>query len=215
MVSSKILEKLKTGVADLNLEEVKKTIEVALDSGIPPTRIISDGMAKGMNIVGERYVDKEYFLGELIMAGEIMKEGVEFLKPYMKEGDLPTIGKVVVGTVRGDLHDIGKDIFTILLKARGFEVIDLGVDVSPEDFIEAVKNLNPDIIAMSALLTLSMSVMEDVVEKLKQGRLREGVKVIIGGAPITKEFGERIGADWAAKDAVEGANTCKSWVDSR
>ncbi|UCD73157.1 MAG: cobalamin-dependent protein, partial [Candidatus Bathyarchaeota archaeon] len=119
------------------------------------------------------------------------------------------------GTVRGDLHDIGKDIFTILLKARGFEVIDLGVDVSSESFIEAAKNHNPDIIAMSALLTLSMSEMEDVVEKLKQGGLREGVKVIIGGAPITKEFGERIGADWAAKDAVEGVNTCRSWVNPR
>jgi len=214
-MSREVLDRLKNSMGSLDHEEAKRTIKEALDLGIPPAKIINEGMAKGMDMVGEKYEAREYFLGELIMAGEIMKDGVEILEPHMKEGKVPTVGKAVLGTVRGDLHDIGKDIFATLLKAAGFEVIDLGADVPSEDFIGAVKRNKPDILAMSALLTLSMSEMEEVVKRLREEGLREKIKVIIGGAPITKEFAGRIGADWAAKDAVEGVGACRKWVGSR
>ena len=146
------------------------------------------------------------------MAGEVMKEGMKVLEPYLRGSEIRKIGKVVIGTVRGDLHDIGKNIVATLLSAAGFEVIDLGVDVPPEKFVEAVKEHNPDIIGMSALLTTTMIEMENVIKALKEAGLRNRVKIIIGGAPITREFAEKIGADAAARDAVEGVNICKSWV---
>ena len=214
-LSDEVLDRLKNKLADLDPEGAKRLIQEALDAGISPGRIINEGMARGMDVVGEKYEEKEYFLGELIMAGEVMKEGIELLEPYMKEGDLPTIGKAVVATVKGDLHDIGKNIFATLLKAAGFEVIDLGVDVSPETLVEAVNTHRPDVLGMSTLLTLSMSGMEMTIERLKEAGLREHVKVIIGGAPITKEFAEKIGADLSAKDAVEGVAICKRWVGSQ
>lgn len=213
-MSEEVLGMLKNSVACLDPEEVQKNIKEALDLGIPPAKIVSQGMARGMDIVGKKFEAKEFFLAELVMAGEIMKEGVEFLKPHMKEGDMPIVGRVVVGTVRGDLHDIGKDIFVTFLKAAGFEVIDLGVDVPPEDFIKAVKEHNPTILAMSALLTLTLSEMEEVLKMLESQDLKKKVKVIIGGASTTQEFASRIRADWAAKDAVEGVSICKGWIES-
>jgi 5-methyltetrahydrofolate--homocysteine methyltransferase len=125
---------------------------------------------------------------------------------------MKTIGKIVVGTVKGDLHDIGKNIFVMLAKASGFDVVDLGVDVPIEKFVDAVRSENPQILGMSALLTVTMPYMAEVIEALKRERLRERVKVIIGGAPITKDFGRKIGADYAAETAVEGVEVCKRWV---
>jgi len=133
------------------------------------------------------------------MAGETMKEGMKVLEPHMKSGDVKKIGKVVIGTVRGDLHDIGKNVVVTLLNASGFDVIDLGVDVPPEKFVEAIKE----------------NEMESVVKALKEAGLREKVKIIIGGAPITQEFAEKIGVDAAARDAVEGVNICKLWVKNK
>ena len=144
-----------------------------------------------------------------------MKEGMTILEPYLKAGDMKAAGKVVIGTVRGDLHDIGKNIVVMLLRAANFEVIDLGVDVSPEQFVEAVKKYNPDIVAMSALLTTTMIEMENVIESLKKSGLRDKVKVIIGGAPVTPEFARKIGADAAAKDAVEGVRICSEWMKKK
>jgi 5-methyltetrahydrofolate--homocysteine methyltransferase len=168
-----------------------------------------------MEVVGEKYERNEYFLAELIMAGETMKEGMKTLEPHLKAGELKRVGKVVIGTVRGDLHDIGKNIVATLLSAAGFDVIDLGVDVPPEKFVEAVKENSPDIVGMSALLTTTMVEMEDIIKELKKAGLRDKVKVIIGGAPITREYAEKIGADAAARDAVEGVNICKSWMAKR
>ncbi|MEM1550803.1 MAG: cobalamin-dependent protein [Candidatus Bathyarchaeia archaeon] len=146
------------------------------------------------------------------MAGEVVKEGMKVLEPYLKVGEVKMIGKVVIGTVKGDLHDIGKNIVVTLLRASGLEVIDLGVDVPPERFVEAVKEHKPDVVAMSALLTTTMDEMENVIKALKEAGLRDKVKVIIGGAPITDEFAKKIGADAAAKDAIEGVNICKAWL---
>jgi len=215
MEKEEILDKLRDAIVNLDIDDVKKACKEAIEAGVPAYKAVTDGMAKGMEIVGEKYENGEYFLAELIMAGETMKEGMKVLEPHMKSGDVKKIGKVVIGTVRGDLHDIGKNVVVTLLNASGFDVIDLGVDVPPEKFVEAIKENNPGIVGMSALLTTTMIEMESVVKALKEAGLREKVKIIIGGAPITQEFAEKIGVDAAARDAVEGVNICKLWVKNK
>lgn len=210
-----VLAKLRDAIVNLDIDGVKKAAEEALAAGIPAYKAVIDGMAKGMEIVGQKYEDGEYFLAELIMAGETMKEGMAVLEPHLKAGDIKAAGKVVIGTVRGDLHDIGKNVVATLLKAANFEVIDLGVDISAEQFIETVKKENPDILAMSALLTTTMIEMESVMKALEKEGLRDKVKVIIGGAPITPEYAKKIGADAAAKDAVEGVRICTEWTKDK
>jgi len=210
-----ILAKLRDAIVNLDIEAVQKAAKEALEAGISAYKAVIEGMAKGMEVVGQKYENGEYFLAELIMAGETMKEGMAVLEPHLKTGDITSAGKVVIGTVRGDLHDIGKNVVVTLLKAANFDVIDLGVDVSPEQFIEAVKKHEPDVLAMSALLTTTMIEMESVIKKLKEANLRDKVKVIIGGAPITSEYAEKIGADAAAKDAVEGVRICSELVKAK
>ncbi|MEM1658236.1 MAG: cobalamin-dependent protein [Candidatus Jordarchaeales archaeon] len=148
----------------------------------------------------------------MVVAGEAMKEGIKILEPYLRTGEAERLGKVVIGTVRGDMHDIGKNIVATLLSGAGFEVIDLGVDVPTEAFVEAVRKHKPHIVGMSALLTTTMVEMENVIKALEHAGLRNKVKIIIGGAPVSKEYAEKIGADAYAKDAVEGVSICKSWV---
>jgi len=210
-----VLSKIRDAIVNLDIDGVQNSCKEAIEAGIPAYKAVTDGMAKGMVIVGEKYESGEYFLAELIMAGGTMKEGMKGLEPHLKSGDLKTIGKVEMGTVRGDLHDIGKNVVVTLLSAAGFDVIDLGVDVPSEKFVEAVKENNPDIVGMSALLTTTMIEMESVMKALKEAGVRDKIKIIIGGAPITKEYAEKIGADAAARDAVEGVNMCKSWVTKK
>ena len=207
-----VLGKLRSAIVNLDIDGVKEACKETVNAGIPAYKAVTDGMAKGMEIVGQKYENNEYFLAELIMAGETMKEGMRVLEPYLKAGDVKKIGKVVIGTVRGDLHDIGKNVVVTLLNAAGFDVVDLGVDVPLEKFVESVKQNNPDIVGMSALLTTTMVEMGNVIKALKDAGLRDEVKIVIGGAPITQEYAEKIGADAAARDAVEGVNICKSWV---
>lgn len=210
-----ILSKLRDAIVNLDIDGVKKASGEAVSSGIPAYKAVIEGMAKGMEIVGQKYEDGEYFLAELIMAGETMKEGMTVLEPYLKAGDIKSAGKVVIGTVKGDLHDIGKNVVLTLLKAANFEVVDLGVDVSAEQFVEAVKQNSPDIVALSALLTTTMIEMEGIVKLLQKEGLKKKVKIIIGGAPITPEYAKKIGADAAAKDAVEGVRTCTHWTKAK
>jgi len=212
MKEKEILERLRDSIVNLDIDGIQKACKDALAANIPPYKAVMDGMAKGMEIVGQKYEAKEYFLAELIMAGETMKEGMQILEPHLKKGDLKITGKVVIGTVRGDLHDIGKNVVVTLLKAAGFEVTDLGVDIPAEKFVEATRENKPDILAMSALLTVTMTEMETVIKEIEKAGLRSKVKVIIGGAPITAEYAKKIGADAAAKDAVEGVNRCKTWM---
>jgi 5-methyltetrahydrofolate--homocysteine methyltransferase len=210
-----VLAKLRDAIVNLDIDGVKKASEEALAAGVPAFKAVIEGMAKGMEIVGQKYEDGEYFLAELIMAGETMKEGMSVLEPHLKAGDIKSAGKVVIGTVKGDLHDIGKNVVVTLLKAANFEVVDSGVDVSAEQFVDAVKKNKPDILAMSALLTTTMIEMENIVKSLEKAGLRKNVKIIIGGAPITPEYAKKIGADAAAKDAVEGIRTCTQWMKKK
>lgn len=206
-----ILEQIRDTIIEMDIDNIQQLCEEALNSGHTAYSVVIEGMAKGMEAVGEKYEAGEYFLAELVMAGETMKEGMTILEPYFKSGEIKSAGKCVIGTVKGDLHDIGKNVFVSLLKAQNYEVIDLGVDVSAEQYIEAVKTHKPKVLAMSALLTITMNEMERVVSELDRAGLRKGLKIIIGGAPVTREFAEKINADAAASDAVEGVKIISDW----
>jgi len=209
-----ILKRLRDCVVTFDSENVPKACEEALAAGIPAYEAIADGLSRGMEIIGRKYEAKDCFLADLIMAGETMKEGMKILKPHLRTGDLNAIGAVVIGTVRGDLHDIGKDIVATLLEAAGFQIIDLGVDVSAEEFVRAVGSHKADVLGMSALLTTTMGEMKMVIKEVEKAGLRSKVKIIIGGAPISPEYGREIGADAVGKDAVDGVNICKTWSGS-
>ncbi len=211
MSGEDILAKLQEAIVELDIDEIAQLSNDALEAGISAYDAIVKGMAKGMEIVGQKYEEGEYYLAELIMAGETMKEGMTVLEPYLKGEDLVSAGKCIIGTVKGDLHDIGKNVFVSLLKAENYEVIDLGTDIGPEKFLEAYEEYKPSLIAMSALLTTTMDEMEKVIKKLVDAGVRDKVKIIIGGAPITQEYAEKIGADAAATDAVEGIRVIRSW----
>ncbi len=212
MSKEEILKEITTAIVEFNIDGIKDLIKKGIDAGISPYEILTEGMAKGMDIVGKKYEEKEYFLAELIMAGETMKTGMEVLSPHLKAGDTKRAGTVVIGTVKGDLHDIGKNVVITLLSSAGFEIHDLGVDVPAEKYVEKVKETEADIVAMSALLTTTMVEMENVIKLLEKEGLRDKVKVIVGGAPITEEFAEKIGADAYAPDAVKGLEICKTLI---
>lgn len=216
MSKEELIENIKDAIiniqSDLALHYVKEAIEARID----PQEIISNSIVKGLEVVGEKFEKGEYFLSELIVAGEICKQIVGMLSPLLMTSGVQTkkLGRVVIGTVRGDIHDIGKNIVAMLLETAGFEIIDLGSDVSPEKFVEAVMRNEADIVALSALLTVTMPEMKIVIEELKKANVRDRVKVIVGGAPVTKEYAEEIGADGYGENAFEGVKICKSWVKS-
>lgn len=215
MKEKEILNRLRECIVKLDIEGILQACQDALATGIPPVKAITQGMAKGMSMVGEKYEAGEYFLSELIMAGEVMREGTKILEPHLKKAEIKKLGKVVLATVKGDIHDIGKNIVATLLDATGFEVVDLGVDVPAERFLEAVRTQKPDIVAMSALVTTTMPEMKNVIKELVKAGQRRKVKVIVGGAPLTEGYAEIIGADAYAPDVLAGVDICKRWVSQR
>lgn len=213
MTDEQILLQYVKAVVDMDLEKAKEICEDAIAKGIHPFKMIQQGITKAASIISDKFEAEEYFIPELIMAGEIIKETMKILNPLIKEkGDTNALGKVVIGTGKGDLHDIGKNIVKIFLEAEGFEVIDLGVDVSSEKFIEAIRNEKPKIIAISALVSMTLPEIGKLMKSLGKANLRKEVKVIVGGAPVTEEFIKDIGADAYAKNAIDGVNTCLRWV---
>lgn len=212
MSTTEILEALKNDIVNLDFDLIVQDAKRAIDAGIDPLRAITDGMAVGMQIVGGKFESGEYFLSELIVAGAVMKEGLEVINPHLPGERSQHRGKVVIATVEGDHHDIGKNIVTTLLVARGFEVIDLGTDVSTEAIVDAVIKSAPDVIGLSALLTVTMPKMREVIEALTTAGTRDKVKVIVGGTPVTSAFAKDIGADHRAADAVEGVKKCVEWM---
>ena len=214
MSEEKILNEYIDAVVEMELEKAKKICEDAISKGINPFKIIQQGITQAVMIIGDKFEAEEYFLPELIMAGEIIKETMRILNPKIKQmGEQKLLGKIVIGTGKGDLHDIGKNIVKTFLKAEGFEVLDLGVDVSEEQFIEAIRNEKPKILAISALVSTTMPEVRNLMRKLENSNLRDQVKVIIGGAPITQEFVDDIGADAYAHDAIDGVRICKRWIE--
>jgi len=205
-----ILDRIAETIVNLDPDNAKKTVEEALEAGISPYELVVKGMAKGMEVVGERYAKMEYFLPELVMAGEAMKAAMEVLKPHLRARGAKPIGRVVIGTVKGDLHDIGKNIVVSMLTGGGFEVYDLGVDVTRETFVEKTIEVSADIVGMSALLVTTMSEMRDVIQELKKANLK--VRVLVGGRPLTEEYANRIGADGYGKDALEAVKKAKELI---
>lgn len=188
-------------VQDGYSEKVKKTVEESLAEGSPPDEILHKGLLPGMNAVAEKFKSGTMFLPEVLAVAGAMKAGMSIIKPLLGTKATDSLGKVVIGTVRGDMHDIGKNLVAIMLQGAGFDVIDLGTDVRADKFVDAVEREKPNVVGMSALLTTTMVHMKGVIEALEKKNLRDGVKIIIGGAPISKNYAAEIKADGYARDA--------------
>ncbi|MFC1528053.1 corrinoid protein [Candidatus Neomarinimicrobiota bacterium] len=195
---SKIAEALQVGDDKVVYENTQRAIE----QGVPAKTILDDGLIAGMNVVGEKFRKHEIFLPHVLLAAKAMYAGMDLLKPLFVKGKIPSRGKIVIGTVQGDLHDIGKNLVGIMLRGAGFEVIDLGKDVSVENFVDTAQQENADVIGMSALLTTTQPIMKKVVEKLKEKGLDNKIKTIIGGAPLSSEYADLIGANAYSYDAA-------------
>jgi methylmalonyl-CoA mutase cobalamin-binding domain/chain len=210
-----ILDELRNLVSIISdIDTVRKTTEKALASGVKPTEIV-DSLSEALNDVGKKYDRGEYFLSELMMGGVLAVEVMNIVKPQLTTAERKTLGKVIIGTVKGDLHDIGKNIVIMMLSAVGFDVIDLGVDVPAEKFAETTKKEKADVLGMSALLSSTVGEMKNVIELLKKEKLRDSIKVIVGGRPLTREFADEIGADGFGKDAAEAVDVTKELVKSK
>ncbi len=189
-------------------QEVAELTRKALDDGVPPGEILNGGLIKGMGVVGERFKNNEFYVPEVLIAARAMHAGMDILKPALAESGVKPIGRVLLGTVKGDLHDIGKNLVAMMLEGAGFEVIDLGIDVPPEKFVEAVK-AGGDVIAMSALLTTTMTAMKTTLDALEEAGVKDKIKTMIGGAPVTQNYADEIGADGYARDAASAADKAK------
>ncbi len=196
-----ISESLQKGKKKLVVQYVQQ----ALEEGFAPQQILNEGLLPGMDVVGQKFKNNEVFVPEVLVAARAMNAGAEILKPLLAEAGVGTPGKMVLGTVKGDLHDIGKNLVKMMVEGKGIEVIDLGVDVAAEAFVEAAKEHNADIIGCSALLTTTMPVMAEVVKAVEAAGLKDKVKVMIGGAPVTEEFCKSVGADYYTSDAASAA----------
>lgn len=200
-----IAENLINGKAD----EVKKLVQEAVDKGVNVGSILNNGLIKGMSVVGENFKNNIFYVPEVLIAARAMKAGMTIIRPLLVEAGVEPLGKVALGTVKGDLHDIGKNLVSMMLEGAGFEVIDLGIDVSPEKFIQAVNEQGAQVVAMSALLTTTMPSMKTTIDALKEAGLIGKVKTLVGGAPLTQRYADEIGADGYARDAASGADKAK------
>jgi len=200
-----ISENLQKGKAKI----VKELVEQALNEGADPKAILSEGMLAGMDVIGDKFKNNEVYVPEVLIAARAMNAGMEILKPRLAEAGAKAIGKVVIGTVKGDLHDIGKNLVRMMLEGKGIEVVDLGVDVSAEQFLEAFKNEEAQIVCCSALLTTTMNEMKRVVEVFEQSGIRDKATIMIGGAPVTDSYRQSIGADIYEADAASAADAAK------
>jgi len=197
-----ISENLQRGKAKI----VKELLQQAIDQGIPVREILEDGLLAGMSVIGEKFKNNEVFVPEVLVAARAMNMGASLLKPLMAEAGVQASGKVCIGTVKGDLHDIGKNLVKMIMEGKGLEVVDLGTDVPPEKYIETAKEQGCQVICCSALLTTTMGVMEEVVKQAETAGIRDQVKIMVGGAPVTDTFCKQIGADCYTPDAATAAD---------
>ena len=207
------LKPIYEGVIKGDAAGVKQDVQAALDAGVDAEDILKQGLIPAMQKVGDLFEKGEYYVPEMLISARAMQGGLELLKPLLASADVQSTGKVVIGTVQGDLHDIGKNLVGMMLEGAGFELVDLGTDVSPKQFTESVRENQPDIVAMSALLTTTMPAMKTTLEAFEEANLRTQVKVIVGGAPVTEEYAAGIGADGFAPDASRAATLAKTLVE--
>ncbi len=209
---STIYEQLYTAILEGNGDVVPGLVEKALAQGMGPKDILDNGMVVAMNEVGVRFKAGDMFVPEVLMSAEAMQAGLKILRPHLISSGAKLIGKIVIGTVKGDLHDIGKNLVGMMCEGGGFEVIDLGFNVEPERFIEAIKQHQPQIVGLSALLTTTMRAMGHTIKAMEEAGLRDKVKVMVGGAPVDSAFAKRIGADGYGSNAPAGADLAKKLV---
>ena len=203
-----VSEALQRGDAD----QVSEFVKQALEENIVPKKILEEGLIKGMAVIGVKFKNNEVYVPEVLIAARAMNAGMDILKPKLTETGVKNIGKIVIGTVSGDLHDIGKNLVRMMLEGAGFEVIDLGTDVTANQFVNAIKEHQPNILCMSALLTTTMVNMAEVIKAIETAGLREQVKVMIGGAPITQNYAEQITADGYSPDAATAVDDAKTFI---
>jgi 5-methyltetrahydrofolate--homocysteine methyltransferase len=206
------LESIFEGILNGDMGAVPEQVRAALAAGLTPESILKEGMIAAMAEVGSLFEEGEFFVPEMLISARAMKAGLTVLKPYLADSGVAPIGKVVIGTVQGDMHDIGKNLVGMMMEGAGFAVIDLGVDVSPQQFTDAIIEIKPQIVALSALLTTTMPQMKRTIDAVEAAGLAEGVKFLVGGAPVTPEFARQIGADGFAPDASQAASLAKSFV---
>ena len=207
-----MLQKIASNLYDGDDGAVAELVQEALDQGLAPPDILSGGLIAGMDEVGKDFKAGELFVPEVLIAARAMHAGMGVLRPLLAESDVPSAGKFVIGTVEGDLHDIGKNLVRMMIEGAGFETIDLGTDVKPDAFVEAVREHQPALVGMSALLTTTMVNMKGTIEALEEAGLRDSVKVMIGGAPVTAAFAEEIGADAYAPDAASAVDVARGFA---
>lgn len=213
MTVDDVLNSLRDAIVSMNIETARRICQQALIEGISPLQVINCGLVPGMQIVGEKFQAEQYFLTDLIAAGAVMQEAMKILQPHIKKDEQRKwLGTIVLGTVEGDLHDLGKNIVSMLMRASGFEVVDLGVDVPTSKFVEAIRTHRPEILGMSALITSTMPAMTKVIGELEKAALKAQLRIIVGGAPLSEQYAKTIGADAFAPDAVVGVNLCKKWT---
>lgn len=207
-----ILKSIEEAVLKGQMEEVKQITQQALGQGISPGDILNKGLIRGLEKVGKLFECQEIFVPELLMAGMAIKNALAILKPLLEKSDTPPVGKLVIGTVEGDVHDIGKNIVSMIFTGSGFQVTDLGIDVPAQKFVDTVEKEKPDVLALSCLYTPTRLAMNDVMRLLKEKNLRNQVKVIIGGAPIDQNYADMIGADGFAPDPPSGVRKVMGWL---
>ncbi len=204
-----MFEKFKEELGSGNIAKVKEYVEFFLKEAVSPKEILDNGLIAGMDVIGDKFKKNEVFIPEVMIAAKAMQAGLDILQPHLVKSGIKPVGKVVIGTVKGDLHDIGKNIVGMMFKGAGFQVIDLGIDVSPKAFIDSVTRENADILAMSSLITTSMPSMGEVIELLKAENLNTKVRAMVGGAPVTQQFADKIGADGYAEDASSAVDKAR------
>ena len=205
-----ILQEIASNLYDGEDEEVATLVQQALDQGLAPHEILQDGLIAGMDEVGKDFKAGELYVPEVLIAARAMHAGMSVLRPLLTESEVSSAGKYVIGTAKGDLHDIGKNLVKMMLEGAGFETIDLGTDVQPEDFVAAVREHQPKLLGISALLTTTMVQMKATIEALEETELRDSVRVMVGGAPVTAAFAKEIGADAYAPDAATAVDVARS-----
>jgi 5-methyltetrahydrofolate--homocysteine methyltransferase len=211
---SDLFSDLSTSVIEGNVDVMESLTNQGLEDGIAPKELLDKGLMPGMDYVGAEFKAGNLFVPEVLRSARAMQTSMDILRPLLAEGGVSLVGKVLLGTVKGDLHDIGKNLVGMMCEGAGFEVHDLGKDIGPDDFVIAVKEVNPDILGMSALLTTTMRAMESTIQALEEAGVRDQIKIMIGGAPVTQDFADQIGADGYASNAAAAADLAKTLVST-
>jgi 5-methyltetrahydrofolate--homocysteine methyltransferase len=209
---SRLYERISTAIMEGDAEKTANLVQRALDQDLAPKDILDNGMVVGMSEVGVRFKAGDMFVPEVLMSADSMQAGLEVLRPHLVASGVKLIGKILMGTVKGDLHDIGKNLVNMMCEGAGFEIVDIGFNADPEKFIEAIKEHKPDVVGMSAMLTTTMRAMAHTIKAIEEAGLRDQVKIMVGGAPVDAAFSERIGADGYGSNAPAGSDLAKKFV---